>query len=178
MKFTSFKNWLFERKNDALKYDCLMLDANISNWKEKTSIIDKEDVYEKDDDYGVEKNPHVTIIYGIHPDEVNREELYEEIEKIKPVKTTIEKISVFECEDYDVVKFDVPVTPELKKYRKIFLKFPNTQTYDEYLPHMTIAYVKKGTGKKYEQKIKPFNVVFNKAAYSSPGKNKKYFDLK
>jgi 2'-5' RNA ligase len=179
MKFTSFKTWLFERKNDNLEYDCLMLGADIPNWNEKISIVDKDDVYETEDDYGYEKSPHVTIIYGIHPNEVDKEELYKEIKKLKPIKATIEKISFFECDDYDVVKFDVPVTPELKEYRKTFMKFPNTQDYDDYKPHMTISYVKKGKAKKYAQKLeKSFKVTFNKGIYSSPGCNKKYFDLK
>lgn len=176
--FISFKNWLLERNNDNLDYGCLMLYADVPNWKDKISIIDKDDVYEKDDDYGYEKDPHVTIIYGFHESEIDKNEMYDKIKDIiKPIEVTINKIDIFESEDYDVVKFDVPVTKELKEYRKEFLKFPNTQTYKEYHPHITIAYVKKGEGKKYVQKIKPFKVKFNRAVYSYPGYNKKYFDL-
>ena len=178
MKFESFKNWLLERKNDNLKYACLMLYADISNWKDKISIVDKEDIYEKDDDYGYEKDPHITIVYGFHEDEVDKDQMYKQIKEMKPVEVTINKINIFETDDYDVVKFDVPITKELKKYRKEFLKFPNTQTYKEYHPHMTIAYVKKGEGKKYIKKLdKPFKVKFNKAVYSDPGYNKKYFKI-
>lgn len=177
MKFISYINWLFERKQDALEYACLMLGADMPDWKEKISIIDKEDIYEKDDDYGYEKEPHVTIVYGFHEDEVDKDKIYEEIKKLKSVNVSIDTISFFECDDYDVVKFEVPVTSELKTYRKTFMKFPNTQTYDKYEPHMTIAYVKKGEGKKYAQKVKRFQVKFNKAIYSTSGSDKKTFDL-
>ena len=178
MNFTSFNNWLFERKNETLEYACLMLGTDILNWKEKISIVKKEDIYIKDGDYGYEKEPHTTIIYGLHQDEINLDEIYNEIKKLKPVNVSIDTISFFECDEYDVVKFDVPITSELKTYRKTFMKFPNTQTYNNYVPHLTIAYVKKGEAKKYAQKIKHFSVKFDKAIYSSPNHNKKYFDLK
>jgi hypothetical protein len=180
MKFTSFKNWLFERKKENLNYSCLMLYADIPNWKEKTNFIFKDDIYEKDGDYGYEKEPHVTVVYGFHDDEVDKKELYEKIEElIRPLTVTIQKISFFECEDYDVVKFEVPISSQLRGYRKAFLKFPNTQTYKKYEPHMTICYVKKGEGERYAKKLeKSFKVKFNKAVYSTPDENKKYFDLK
>lgn len=187
MKFVSFQFWLKESFNKFLfeqseefKYGCLMLYADVTNWKEKTNFIFKDDIYEKDGDYGYEKQPHVTIVYGFHDDEVDKKELYEKIEEIidKPLIAIIQKVSYFECEDYDVVKFDIPISDELRKYRRAFLKFPNTQTYDEYHPHMTIAYVKKGEGKKYSKKLeKPFKVRFNKVVYSSADENKKYFYL-
>ena len=178
MKFTSFKNWLFERKKTTIKYGCLMLGADVPNWKERISIVNKEDLYTKDDDYGYEKEPHVTIVYGFHEDEIDKEEIYQEMENLKSVNVSIDTISIFECDDYDVVKFEVPITSEIKTYRKTFMKFPNTQTQSNYNPHMTIAYVKKGEGKKYSQKVKRFHVKFNKALYSSPNHNKKIIDLK
>lgn len=181
MKFKSFKNWLFERKAQSLDYGCLMLYTDIPNWKDKISIINPEDVYEKDNDYGYEKTPHVTILYGLHDDEIDKKELYEKIEElIDPITVTIDTIGYFANDDnseYDVVKFDVPVTKELKEYRKEFMKYPNTQTFSGYHPHLTIAYVKKGEAKKYAQKVKPFKVTFKQAVYSNPNSRKKYFDL-
>ena len=181
MKFIRYKNWLFERAVEKLSYGCLMLNTDIPDWKEKISIVDKDDVYEEDDDYGYEKEPHVTILYGFHDDKINKKDLYEEIKKLHPITVTIDTINCFinkDNDDYDVVKFVVPKIDQLKEYRKEFLKFPNTQSFPGYHPHLTIAYVKKGEAKKYEQKIKPFKVTFNKAIYSSPTYNKKFFDLK
>lgn len=181
MKFINFKDWLIlERKNSTLEFGCIMLYADVPNWKERISIVNEKDLYTKDNDFGYETSPHTTIIYGLHDDEIDRQELYEKIEDvIRPVNVAIKEISFFECDDYDVVKFDVPKTETLKRYRKIFMKLPNTQTYSSYEPHMTIAYVKKEKGKKYEQILKePFKVKFNRAVYSPPDGNKKYFDLK
>jgi hypothetical protein len=178
MKFSSFKNWLFERKAETLEYGCLMLGADVPDWKEKISIVDKEDIYEKNGDYGYEKEPHVTVMYGFHEDQIDLKEVYREAEKLKPVNVSIDTISFFECDEYDVVKFDVPVTSELKTYRKTFMKFPNTQTYNKYEPHITIAYVLPSKGKQYIQTVKPFNVEFNVVIYSSPKGIKKRFNLK
>ena len=55
--------------------------------------------------------------------------------------------------------------------------FPNTQTFKDYHPHITIAYVKKGEGKKYVQKVKTFETTFNESVYSGPDGKKKKFKL-
>lgn len=170
------KESLFEFINESKQerdfYGCIMMDStNISDWKKHTSIIKKEDIYidPNDDSYGIEDNPHITILYGIHEDETDIKEIVEDIKKtIKQITVTIDNISIFENEKFDVVKYDVPVTKELKKYREYFInKYPNTQTYKDYHPHMTIAYVKPGTGKKYIQKLKEsFEITFDKGIYS------------
>ena len=80
----------------------------------------------------------------------------------------VDNISIFENPEYDVVKYDIPVTPELKKYRDRFeSSFANTQSFPEYYPHVTLAYVKPGTGKKYIKKLdEPFEMTFDKGVYS------------
>jgi len=178
MKFTGFKNWLFERKEQSLSYGCIMMGADIPDWNKKISIINKKDIYEKDGDFGYEKEPHITILYGIHDNEVDRDRIYEEIERIYPIEATITQISIFENPEYDVVKFDIPLDEDLADYRKYFLMiFPNTQNFPEYRPHITIAYCIKGTGRKYVQNIEPFTVTFNTSIYSSPNDEKKIFEL-
>lgn len=178
MNFTSFSKWLNERAAEKLQYGCLMLGASVPNWKEKISIVKPEDLYTEGDDYGYEKEPHVTIIYGLHDDKIYKSEFLDHVKSLYPVQATISQISIFENDnEYDVVKFDVPVTEDLKEYRNFFEKFyPNTQTFNEYHPHMTIAYVKRGEGQKYVQKVKPFKVLFDTAIYSYKDE-KQIFDL-
>jgi len=176
--FKSFKNWLFEKKKARnLEYGCVMLyPTSIPNWKEIISFIDEEDIYDNDKkEYGLEKEPHITVLYGIHLDETDPGDIKEVMKTFEPQKITVENVSIFEnsWNDYDVVKFDVPPTPELKSYNKLLKNtFPFTSDFPKYHPHMTIAYVKKGEGKKYIQKVKPFKVKFDKAVYSY-NKNKK-----
>lgn len=183
MGFTSLENWINENSevksakareiDDDIKepsYGCVMMESKIKEWEDlHLSGIEEDDLYEvpNDDSYGLEETPHVTIIYGIHEDEVDPEVIAEVIEKnMEPTTVIIDEIGIFEGEEYDVVKYNVPLTEQLQKYRDIFLKFPNTQTFPDYHPHMTIAYVKPGLGKKYAGKVDPFEVTFTKGVYS------------
>jgi len=178
--FRSLNDWIFEQDNkdknkdkdmEEPKYGCIMMDADIKNWNEfHTAGIEEDDVYIKpyDDSYGLEENPHVTILYGIHEEEVDPQRMADLIEYyMKPVTLTVTEIGVFEGKEYDVVKYDLPLTGQLQKYRDLFSQIPNTQSYPDYHPHMTIAYVKPGTGKKYAMELKePFKVNFTKGVYS------------
>jgi 2'-5' RNA ligase len=182
-KFISFINWLAEggphkSSEDEPKYGCIMMDADIKNWSQfHTSGIEEKDVYLKpyDDSYGLEENPHVTILYGIHEEEVDPQRMADMLEHyMKPVTVIIKEVDVFPGKEYDVVKYNVPLTGQLQGYRDIFIQIPNTQTFPEFQPHMTIAYVKPGTGEKYKRELRdPFQVTFTKGVYSwHPDKEK------
>jgi len=169
-KFTSFKNWLSEEKTQSKKteYGCIMLYTQIANWERHLKLIHKEDIYDDEfNDYGLEHTPHCTVLFGINLTETEPSEVRKVMETFKPIKVMISQFSIFTNENYDVVKYDVPVTPELRLYHELVKKtFPNTQDFPDYHPHMTIAYVLPGTGKKYAQDVEPFPVTFNEAVYS------------
>ena len=168
----SLNEWLNEQKErEEPTYGCVMLDSNMKEWDSiHLGGIDPKDVYKKplDDSYGLEDNPHVTILYGIHEDDVTPEQMINVIEEsMEEVIVMISEISIFEKEEYDVVKYDIPVTKQLLGYRKMFVNnFENTQSFP-FHPHMTIAYVKPGMGKKYVSNLdEPFEITFNKGVYS------------
>jgi len=170
-KFTSYKNWLMEEEklqSKKLDYGCVMLYAKVPDWEERISYIKKEDIYDDElNDYGLEDTPHCTLLFGIHLNETDPFDVKQVMTTFMPVKSLITYMSTFNNPIYDVVKYDVPVNYQLRKYHEILKKtFPNTQDFPDYHPHMTIAYVLPGTGKKYTQTVKAFQVVFNKAVYS------------
>jgi 2'-5' RNA ligase/predicted GNAT family acetyltransferase len=178
-KFISFNNWLLEEKkpkkkeddDEEPKFGCIMMDATIKNWEDfHLSGIDEKDISLKpyDESYGLEENPHVTILYGIHEEEVDSQRMADMIEHyMKPLTVTIKEIDVFSNKEYDIVKYNVPLSGQLIGYRDLFIQIPNTQTFPEFHPHMTIAYVKPGTGKKYKTELRePFQVTFTKGVYS------------
>ena len=65
-----------------------------------------------------------------------------------PVWMTIGRLSLFQQPEYDVLKLDVE-SQGLERLNAELGKLPNTQTHDNYEPHLTIAYLKPGTGWKY-----------------------------
>ena len=166
------------KKNDNIEYGCLMLFFHIPKWNYITSLIKKEDIYDLDG-YGIENEPHVTILYGFH-DDVKPNVLLDEIKNnfnLKPIEIKINEISIFENSDYDVVKFDVD-SDDLVEINKFIKKFPHTSDYSDYKPHMTISYVKRGMGKKYIKKLKKTYSLFgNKLVYSDKNKNKDILNL-
>ena len=135
------------------------------------SIPDSE-VYHKADetgkeDFGIETEPHITVLYGLTEHEPSA------VAKIaagsKPITVTLGKLSVFEQPDYDVLKVDVH-GDDLRALNKEISKLPNEQTHPEYTPHLTIAYLKKGEGKKYvgDKRFNGMTLTFPSVTFSPP----------
>lgn len=131
---------------------CIMVDIpNKNKIFEFIKKIPTECVYEEPgQNYGLEKNPHVTIMYGLSPIEENR--VKKLLSKV-PTKIMAElgKISKFENADcaYDVLKIEVK-SPHLAKIHEMIKgNFENNYKWPEYNPHVTLAYVKKGTCNEY-----------------------------
>lgn len=191
LKYNEFLNEKKKNNEEDKEYGCVMAQIKYSNWKDKIlSIIDEKDLYTEEDDssYGLESEPHITILYGIHSDEVKPNEIKEFIKEydINKFELKLSDISLFENEKYDVVKFDIDDKDNiLTDFNKTLTeKYPFTNKFKDYHPHSTIAYVKKGKGKKYIQKLKePILVEINRIKYSYPTdemnkKDKFYVKLK
>jgi tRNA nucleotidyltransferase/poly(A) polymerase/2'-5' RNA ligase len=164
------KPMIKEEVSERIEYGALLLFLDIPIWNKITSIINKEDLYDEEG-YGIESDPHVTILYGFH-DEVTAEEVFDLYKlniPLKPIEIRIKGINIFETFKFDVVKFDVE-SDILKKAHEIMKDLPNTEDFPDYHPHITIACVKKGEGKKY---TKPFEKEIilkgNKLIYSTKG---------
>ena len=145
------KNYIqFIKESSGYEYGCVMVEVPVSNWNEITSYIDPEDVYTGDDDtHGIQDNPHVTILYGLH-DGVTEEQIKSVFEGFtESINIEVDGIGIFENKDYDVVKFNVNPDGALQELHNRLSEFPNSNSFPDYKPHITIAYVNKGTGKKY-----------------------------
>ncbi len=112
--------------------------------------IPDTDLYIDPDDpsYGRETESHVTVRYGM--DTTDPSQLTPAFKGKAPITGKLGKVSLFETDKYDVVKVDVD-SPDLRAANKAVgetVELPG-ETHKEYQPHVTIAYVKKGKGKKY-----------------------------
>lgn len=178
--FKSFGDFLNEKEGEAHEYGCAMLFFDFPELKDIQSKISEDDLYTEEDDrsYGLENEPHVTLLYGLHAD-VFEIEIFEAIDKHTLNELVLYKVSTFDNPNYDVLKFDVDAS-YLHDINKSLKQFPHTNDFPEYHPHSTIGYLKPDTGSKYVNEFKDlkFTVKPTKVVYSKPNGTKIIYELK
>lgn len=149
---------LTEKKGDSYEYGCVSLRVDFPAMKKIHAVIDPDDLYEETGDrtYGIEDETHVTLLYGIH-DDVPIADVKAIIDQFTFSKIKAYNISVFEKEEYDVLKFDVK-SPELNRVNKALTELLHTNDYPDYHPHLTVAYLQPGAGKKYIKALKKLEI--------------------
>lgn len=113
---------------------------------EFAATIPESEIY-SEKGYGREDEPHVTVLYGLTTDDSKQAE--KALAGIGPITFRLGKVSVFENEDYDVLKIDVAGPDLHRANKKLRDEVPFENDYPDYKPHVTIAYLKPGMGKKY-----------------------------
>jgi hypothetical protein len=116
----------------------------IIQWGEDN--IPDDDVYGNADQpqYGREYESHVTVLYGIH--DGDPKEIKHLLSKQKPFVIEFGKISVFKCPQFDVAKIEIE-SIELRRINKIISdNLEVTNANHVFRPHVTIAFLIKGTG--------------------------------
>lgn len=108
--------------------------------------IDPADLYTAEEGYGLEDQPHITALYGLDTQEP--EDARKALADFGPVKARIGNASVFENDKYDVLKFDI-TGDDVHRLNAELRKLPHKSDFPDYKPHMTVAYLKKGTAQKY-----------------------------
>jgi 2'-5' RNA ligase len=95
-----------------------------------------------------EKNAHVTLLYGLLDTGEDWKEAVDAVleEWITPLTIQIDEISTFpstnEGEDYTVLIGKVQVTDDLLEGRALLSFLPHINTFTDYSPHVTLAYIK------------------------------------
>lgn len=153
------------------KFGCSMVYFDMPMMEALHKIIDEDDVYTEEDSdrsFGLEDETHTTLLYGLHSD-VNDDDVMEKSKPDEVSDITLHNASIFENEDYDVLKMDAKAE-WLTGCNKKLTELPHTTDYPDYHPHATIGYLKSGTGQKYvdmfkgmEIKVKPVEIVYSKA---------------
>jgi 2'-5' RNA ligase len=156
-----YGNPINEEKN---KYGCAMLFFNFPEIKVFQEKIEKDDLTGD----GFEDEPHVTLLNGLHSDEIEDDDVISKCGKgISSI--LLHNFSCFKNDDYDILKLDVR-SNFLHDINGELSKLPHTTDFPDYHPHCTIAYVKKGKGKKYVEMFldRSFEVFPTKIVYSKP----------
>lgn len=102
---------------------------------------------------GRETKIHVTALYGLHGDG-DSEALPKLVGCFGPVKVKLGPLSCF-CatadKPHDVLKVEID-SPDLVKLHDLLKTRPNSDKWPTYNPHVTVAFLKPGEGKKYDGK--------------------------
>lgn len=157
-----------EEEKPKYDYGCVMVYFNFPEITELHEMISKEDLIE--DGKSLEDEPHVTLLYGIHSEEVNDEEVMSSVSKEEIKNLRLHNVSAFKNDTREVLKFDVE-GEGLHSNNKNLRKLPFTNDFPDYHPHATIAYLKPGTSGKYIEmfKDKTYEVSPYELVYSKPG---------
>ncbi|HUW43145.1 MAG TPA: 2'-5' RNA ligase family protein, partial [Thermoplasmata archaeon] len=135
-------------KTASADYSCVMLTGK--SLQEVLSqvhpLIDKADLAPD----GIEKDPHVTVLFGLHTDDH-----LDVMPFIRGTTIKLKDLSIFETDDGDVLKVDVESEGLTDMNRKLREELEYTNKYDDYKPHVTIAYLKTGKGNEYVKKVAP-----------------------
>lgn len=180
----SFKQFLGEVKETKYDYSSLLFELpedltdDIISWG--FDNVPNESLFLNPDDpsFGREDDSHITLIYGIHTSSV--EEVSFVLANEKEFKCELGEISLFKKNE----KFDVLIVKVKCKHLhelndKMRRELDATENYPVYVPHVTIAYLKKGHGDKYlgDKTFDKKEFVLDKIVFSSKTGTKTHIKL-
>lgn len=162
-----------EEKSNTYDFGCSMVYFDCPGLAKIQQKLNPDDLYVEDgDQYGVETDHHVTLLYGLHSNEIQESDVMRiSANQIPAIR--LANASIFESEKYDVLKFDADC-PRLHEINKELSKLPHTTNFPDYHPHATVAYLKKGKAANYIKQLEDvsFEVKPSKIVYSKPDGSK------
>jgi hypothetical protein len=181
------KNLIKENSKSTYDYGCVMLYFTFPEIKKIHSLISPSDIYteESDNTFGLEDEPHTTLLYGLH-EGVSNEDVERVLGKFTFGDLKSYNPSLFENEKYDVLKYDVGYPTRggafLHKANNELKKLPHTTSFPKYHPHLTIGYLKKGEGQNYVNMLNKAGLTEYRlepqyGVYSKPDGSKSYIQL-
>lgn len=156
---------------------CLMLNLTTDIWYDILSEIKFEDIYNNEsNNFGLEFDPHCTILYGFDDIKIDVDELQSYVQGWLNENSFLVKVSspsYFKNENYDVLKFGV-ISNDLETLNNNLKKlFEYENSFSNYIPHITIAYLKPGTAQKYLDLLPIPEFNNSKIVYSDSSKSHK-----
>lgn len=111
-----------------------------------------------DDVLRLEHRPHATVYYGADRRDIARIQAIVE-EYGRPIRVSLGALNLFEHAEHDVLYVELVGDSLIQLHNKIAeLPFSRPQTHPNYIPHLTLAYLKKGSGRKFVG-LTPFHRV-------------------
>lgn len=141
-------------------YSCVMVYFDDQPVKNVLNEINPLDLYVEEPGFGLETEPHCTLLFGLHEDEVRFSEIKSVINQFEIPTCRAFNLSLFNNPKYDILKYDIE-GDNLRDINFELCKFPHTSDFPDYHPHMTIAYLKKGMGDSYVDRLNKIYPEFN-----------------
>ncbi len=138
-------------KNKITNKGVLILEVQLSDIPEVVDSINKNhlSIVPFDGTLGFVKDHHVTLCYGFES-EVSEGKILEILEKFSlPPKFYFSGLELFENEEHDILVCRLKPDETLQALNKELSKLLKKEPTYEYNPHLTLAYLKKGKGKRY-----------------------------
>ena len=175
----NLKEMVNENRDATAKKGCLMAmipkESSDSILKFSKQLINNNDLYVENGEYGRETESHVTIRYGFLKD-LNELEVRQLLKGQKPFVVELTGLDKFvSSPQYDVAMFKVN-SPVLKKLNELSGIYLNENDYPEYNPHLILAYVQKGKFSHIKEGLK-LKVSIREICYSPIQGGKSYFRL-
>jgi 2'-5' RNA ligase len=126
----------------------------------------------------IEYKSHITVKYGLLPTDARS--VAAVIGGSGKINGVFGKLGIFSTDKHDVLFVKAHSTDLFRLNNKATTELPCIENEYQYSPHMTIAYLKPGEGKKYEGMtfFSGVNFSFNRVEYSDSDGNNFPIDLK
>lgn len=133
-------------KKESLSCIVISLPENVKSKVKKWAKehIDKEDLFYISKGRGLEPHVHITVKYGLYTNDASEVKSF--LKEQEPVDVKLGPISKFRdvSDEFDVLKVEA-YGEDLQAFNKaVSKKFKHKESRKRYLPHITLAYVKKG----------------------------------
>jgi hypothetical protein len=167
-KIKLFEEFMNEAKKQTYDANCAMLYFDFPEMAQMHKKIIASDLFESEEGggHGLETESHCTLLYGLNAD-VSLNAVKVKLQGFGFDKCIAHNISLFENKEFDVLKFDIK-GDNLHAANKSLCELPYKTDYPDYHPHMTVAYLKSGMGKKYvemfnthEHVLIPSHIVYS-----------------
>lgn len=192
--FEKVKGVYIKAEDKKKEFGCVMLMYEPKQFENLINKIEKNDLYIDTEDpvkqSGVPEEFHTTLLYGLEP-KVTAKEVEQKLNTplneidtgvdysgldysffnlVDKTKIKAKGIKIFSNHNkpYDVVVIEMQKEP-FRFANDVLKLLPYQNEYPEYIPHTTLAYVKKGMGEKYKSMditkidFTPIDVVYSQA---------------
>ena len=165
------KRWLAKRDGPH-EFGCVMA---LLEGEARQAVLNMAGTVADEDlaDKGREDQPHVTVLYGLRDNDAGP--VRQAVETFGTINAQLGQLDYFPADEHDVLIVRVE-SDDLHNMHGDLQQLPHTTTHPTYQPHVTLAYVKPGTGQHWvdqltagtedEQGVLGIDVTFTELVFS------------